>query len=168
MPYHWHVNAHDFRRFRRAYTRAARLLDTARLRQWEQSRLTLPQLRVLYQLRRRPGVTTGELARALGIAVSTTSGLVIKLVDRGLVQRATGPGDRRQVPLHLTEPGATLAGELSDVEHGLLAQVAGELDDELDAVTIALERLAEAARRVRAAELLGADFDEPAPVAARA
>ncbi len=61
-----------------------------------------------------------------------------------------------------------MAGELSDVEHGLLAQVAGELDDELDAVTIALERLAEAARRVRAAELLGADFDEPAPVAARA
>jgi MarR family transcriptional regulator for hemolysin len=168
MPYNRAMDTPDTRRFRRAYSRAMRLLDTARLRQWEQSRLTLPQLRVLYQIQRRPGITTGELARRLGITVSTTSGLVIKLVDRGLVQRTTVPADRRQAPLYLTEAGAALAGELSDVERALLEQVAAALGEDLPAVTAALERLGEAARRVRAAELLEAAPDQPAEAGAPA
>src|SRR5215207_7156827 len=101
-------------RFRNAYWRAFREADTLRLRQWERYRVTVPQLRVLYFLRRHPGATTGELARHLGITVSTVSGLVIKLVDRGLVVRGTLADDRRQAPLRLSEAGAALLGELSD------------------------------------------------------
>src|SRR5438105_10931775 len=101
MPYNNRVDEDTIRRFRRAYRRALRDLDVARLRQWEQSRITLPQLRVLYQIRRQPGITTGELARAIGVSVSTISGLVVKLADRGLVERTTAAGDRRQVPLQL-------------------------------------------------------------------
>jgi DNA-binding MarR family transcriptional regulator len=133
-------------RFRQAFWRAFREADSLRLRQWERSNVTLPQLRVLYQLRRHPGATTGELARRLGITVSTTSGLVIKLVDRGLVTRGSLADDRRQAPLSLTEAGAALLGELSEEVRGFMAGVVDRLGDDLGPVTEALEQLAEAAR----------------------
>lgn len=138
------------RRFERAYWRAFRELDSVRLRHWERHRVTLPQLRVLYQIRRAPGVTTGGLAAALGITVSTTSGLVIKLVERGLVERSTGVDDRRQGPLQLTAEGKILTGELSEVGHLFTGEVAALLGDELADVTAALERLTDAATEATA------------------
>ena len=132
-------------RFRRAFWRAFHEADSIRLRQWERSHVTLPQLRVLYHLRRRPDATTGELARKLGITVSTTSGLVIKLVDHALVTRGSLADDRRQAPLSLTEAGAALLGELSDEMRGYMGEVADRLGADLDAVTRALEVLGEAA-----------------------
>ena len=139
------MNDDVVRRFERAYWQAFRELDTVRLRHWERHRVTLPQLRVLYHIRRTPGVTTGELAAALGITVSTTSGLVIKLVERGLVARATGAGDQRQIPLRLTPEGEVLTGELSEVGHAFTRHVAALLGDDLGAVTAMLERLTAAA-----------------------
>jgi DNA-binding MarR family transcriptional regulator len=126
-------------RFRAAYWQALHDLDALRLRQWERSQLTLPQLRVLFQLRRTPGVTTGQLARGLGITVSTTSGLVSKLADRGLVARGS----------NLTEIGQELAGELSRETRPFLDEVVGELGDGLEEVAGALERLVAATARVR-------------------
>jgi len=111
--------------------------------------VTLPQLRVLYYLRRHPGVTTGELARRLGITVSTTSGLVIKLVDRGLVVRGSLADDRRQAPLRLSDDGAALLGELSEDARTHLREVADRLGDDLERVVEALELLAEIASRDR-------------------
>ena len=128
-------------RFRRAFWRAFHEADSIRLRQWERSHVTLPQLRVLYHLRRRPGATTGELARRLGITVSTTSGLVIKLVDRGLVVRGSLADDRRQAPLSLSEAGAALLGELSDEMRSYMDEVTRRLGPDLESVTRALETL---------------------------
>ena len=139
-------------RFRKAYWRVMNQLETVRLQQWEQSQLTLPQLRVLFHIRRVPGITTGELSRSLGITVSTTSGLVIKLVERGLVERRTTPEDRRQAPLVLTEAGQALVGELSDVGRPFLARVAGRLGGELTRTTEMLEHLAGMAAEVRAGD----------------
>jgi DNA-binding MarR family transcriptional regulator len=132
-------------RFRKAFWRAFHEVDALRLRQWERSHVTLPQLRVLYQLRRHPSVTTGGLARRLGITVSTTSGLVIKLVDRGLVARGSLADDRRQAPLTLTDDGAALLGELSEETRTHLSEVVERLGGDLESVTHALEILAEAA-----------------------
>lgn len=148
------------RQFEREYWRSFRELDSVRLRHWERHRVTLPQLRVLYHIRRQPGVTTGELAAALGITVSTTSGLVIKLADRGLVARAPAVSDRRQIPLHLTFEGAALTGELSEVGRLFTGQVAAQLGDDLVLVTAALVRLNRAAREVTA-EMAPPDEDEP-------
>jgi DNA-binding MarR family transcriptional regulator len=131
-------------RFRRAFWRAYQEADSIRLRQWERSHVTLPQLRVMHQLRRHPGTTTGELARGLGITVSTTSGLVIKLVDHGLVTRGSLADDRRQAPLSLTEAGTALLGDLSVEMRAYMEQVASRLGDNIDAVTQALEILVEA------------------------
>jgi DNA-binding MarR family transcriptional regulator len=132
-------------RFRQAFWRAFREVDSIRLRQWERSHVTLPQLRVLYHLRRQPGATTGELARRLGITVSTTSGLVIKLVDRGLVVRGSLADDRRQAPLRLSDNGAALLGEFSDDSRAFLGDVAERLGTDLESVTVVLELLGDAA-----------------------
>ena len=136
-------------RFRIAYWKALRDLDTLRLGQWEHSRLTLPQLRVLFQVRRTPGITTGQLARCLGITMSTTSGLVSKLADRGLLARGSSEDDRRQIPLELTDSGRELAGELRKQTLPFLEAVTEELGEELDQVVEALEKLAAASSRVR-------------------
>ena len=145
MPYNTTMSDDPVARFERAYWRAFRELDSVRLRQWEEYRLTLPQLRVLYHIRRVPGVTGGELAAALGITVSTVSGLVGKLTERGLVARGTAPDDRRQAPLELTTEGRAIVGTLSEVGHSFTGQVAAALGDDLGPITAALERLAEAA-----------------------
>ena len=137
-------------RFRAAYWQVLRELDSIRLQQWEQSQLTLPQLRVLFQVRRSPGVTTGELARCMGITVSTTSGLVAKLVAAGLVARGSSEADRRQIPLELTEAGRSLAGELAEITRPFINDLAAELGPELEQVVAALETLSRAAAEVRA------------------
>jgi DNA-binding MarR family transcriptional regulator len=148
------------RQFEREYWRSFRELDSVRLRHWERHRVTLPQLRVLYHIRRQPGVTTGELATALGITVSTTSGLVIKLADRGLVARGTAASDRRQIPLHLTPEGEALTGELSEAGRLFTGRVAAALGDDLATVTAALARLNEAAREATAAQAAARSPDE--------
>ena len=154
-------------RFQRAYWRVVHQLDTVRLQHWERSQVTLPQLRVLFQLRRTPGITTRELSRLLGITVSTTSGLVIKLAERGLVKRTTTPEDRRREPLWLTDAGSALAGEFSDVTRPFLGRVAASLGNDLPGVTAALEQLADAAARVRAGnsadEMAGSNVPEAVP-----
>jgi DNA-binding MarR family transcriptional regulator len=136
-------------RLREAYWQIVREIDNLRLRQWEQSQLTLPQLRVVFQVRRSPGITTGQLARLLGVTVSTTSGLVSKLVDSGLIARGSSQDDRRQIPLELTRAGHALAGELSEVTRPFMAGLAAELGDKLEEVVTALEELIAAADKVR-------------------
>ena len=136
-------------RFRAAYWRAFRELDTVRLRQWEHSRLTLPQLRILFQVRRSPGVTISQLARTVGITVSTTSGLVAKLVNAGLVTRGQVSEDRRRIPLDLTEAGRALAGELTEYSQPFVDRLAETLGDDLERVIAALDSLARASALVR-------------------
>ena len=139
-------------RFQAAYWRAIRELDTVRLLQWERFHLTLPQLRVLFQVQRSPGITTVQLSKALGITVSTTSGLVAKLVDAGLVVRGQGSDDRRQIPLELTDAGRAQAGDLTEFAKPFLDRLAAALGDEFESVVAALDRLSEAAATARQAD----------------
>lgn len=154
MPYNYGImtsndQTSSYERFRIAYWRVLHALDTSRLQQWEQSRLTLPQLRVMSQVRRSPGITTGQLAKCMGITVSTTSGLVSKLATRGLVVRGSSESDRRQIPLELSEAGQRVAGELAETSRPFLRAVAEELGDDLEDVVSALEILAAVTTQVR-------------------
>jgi DNA-binding MarR family transcriptional regulator len=150
-------------RFRVAYIKALLELETLRLAQWERSRVTLPQLRVLFQVRGTPGITTGQLAQSLGITVSTTSGLVAKLAHADLVARGTSSKDRRQIPLELTETGRALAGELAEFAKPFLDDVAVELGDRLEPTIAALELLAEAVATARGEEGPVIDFGPDTP-----
>jgi DNA-binding MarR family transcriptional regulator len=143
------MNDRTLSRFRKAYWQAFRGLETLRLQQWERSRVTLPQLRVLFTVRRTPGILTTDLAHQLGTTVPTASGIVSKLVTRGLIDRTKAVSDRRQAPLQLTRSGAALAGELLTVVDPFLTRVGALVGDDIQAVTSTLERVAAIAEQVR-------------------
>jgi DNA-binding MarR family transcriptional regulator len=64
------------------------------------------QLRALTVLDGEPGSNLGRLAERMGVALSTASRLVERLVSAGLVDRRTSDVNRREVTLRLTEHGA--------------------------------------------------------------
>ena len=141
-------------RFSESYWRSVRELDILRLRQWELHHLTLPQLRILFNVAKAPRITANELAGLLGVTVSTTSGLVAKVVERGLVAKHVDEDDRRQMPLELTEVGRRLTEEVAEAGRQLMQQTAALLGNDLGAVTAALDLLGDAASR--AGQLLNA------------
>jgi DNA-binding MarR family transcriptional regulator len=67
--------------------------------------LSVPQFRVLTFLSHRPGAPLSSVAEHLGVARSTASAMVDRLVRRQLVSRMTHPEARRRVVLRLTPAG---------------------------------------------------------------
>jgi DNA-binding MarR family transcriptional regulator len=75
------------------------------------SDLTLRQLQVLGLLHGATSLTGHDLAQALDVSTATVSGLVDRMVTKGLVQRTPDPDDRRRVLLSVTGQGqAVLEG----------------------------------------------------------
>jgi DNA-binding MarR family transcriptional regulator len=70
-----------------------------------ETEFTIAQMRALRAVADRGSCTMGELARALGVSLSSATGLVDRLVERRLVERATNPRDRRVVRVELAAAG---------------------------------------------------------------
>ncbi len=70
-----------------------------------------PQMRTLFRLRYGGDLTMNEVARSLGVAMSTATQLADRLERLGLVERKADPGDRRVVRLALTETGRAAIAE---------------------------------------------------------
>jgi DNA-binding MarR family transcriptional regulator len=78
--------------------------------------LSIPQFDLLSTLTEQEGLSQQELAERLYVTKGNVSGLLDRMVDAGLVERRTIPGDRRSNALHLTSKGRVLA------EQGIAAQ----------------------------------------------
>ena len=76
-----------------------------RLRQRTLGGLTPSQLSVLASLSRQGPLTLGDLAETEGVAAASISGIVGRLVDKGLVDRVPNPVDRRSTLVEMTEEG---------------------------------------------------------------
>ncbi len=149
------MHNNDTERFRSAYWEIVHNLDLLRLRVWEERGITLPQLRILFILRAQPGMTTNALASQLGLSAATVSGLIEKLVKAGLVERRQDPEDRRLIPLHLTDAGWEIVGEISQGNRSYLGALAEDLGDDLSTVIASMERIV-AILRARPALMLAA------------
>ena len=82
--------------------------------------LTLAQNSALAQAVREPGVSSATAARRAAITPQSMGTAVNGLVERGLLERRTTPGDRRTQRLHATEAGLRLhaeAGKAVDATH---------------------------------------------------
>lgn len=72
------------------------------------------QLRALTALTQRTGANLAQLADDMGVAVSTASRLVDRLVAAGWVHRRTPAHNRREIRLTLTPEGTTLLRGFDD------------------------------------------------------
>lgn len=75
------------------------------MRRQREPSLSVPQFRMLAFLRRHPQASLSAVAEHLGVTRATASAMTDRLVQRGLVDRAEDPQERRQVMLQLTPIG---------------------------------------------------------------
>ena len=78
--------------------------------------LSIPQFDLLSTLTEQEGLSQQELAERLYVTKGNVSGLLDRMVEAGLVERRSPPGDRRSNALFLTPKGRELA------ERGIMAQ----------------------------------------------
>jgi MarR family transcriptional regulator, organic hydroperoxide resistance regulator len=128
-------------------------------RAWLEVDLTMPQLKVLFILHAEDGASMGRLATALGVTLSTVTGIVDRLVEHGLVQRQEDPQDRRLVVCRLTPRALTTVERLHQAGRLRLGSVLADLSlDELRTVAAGMEVLAAAfGRRAAAEDVEGGD-----------
>ncbi len=126
--------------------RVYRYLQRQQTPHWAEIDLTMPQLKVLFLVGGPEPMPNSRVAKALGMTLSTTTGVVDRLVAQGLIQRLEAPNDRRVVLLKATPKGAALLEKLLSSGLGYFRQILDRLNlDELRTVSRALDLLHEAA-----------------------
>ncbi|MDO8670099.1 MAG: MarR family transcriptional regulator [Dehalococcoidia bacterium] len=96
-------------------------------RQWTEADLTMPQLKVLLTVALNQGVTMTHLSRAVGMTLSTATGVADRLVAEGHVQREHDPHDRRLVLLRPTRSGLALVDNLTAVGEASFKAISNHL-----------------------------------------
>lgn len=98
------------------------------------------QFGALMVVERNPGLSQTRLGQTLGIDRSTLVAVIDRLEERGLVERADAPHDRRSYALYVSKAGRALLGDLVARVRAHEAYIAGDLDAEEKASLIALLR----------------------------
>lgn len=91
--------------------------------------LTMQQLKVLLSLGLRESgtATMSELAAALSVSLPTVTGIIDRMVERGLVARDVVPGDRRLVVARLSPGGRDLLRRLRSAGRTRMVETLGRL-----------------------------------------
>lgn len=135
-----------------AYGDAVGIIDVLRIRSWSEDGLTIPQMRLMWELREEDGLPVGTLAEQLGVNPSTITGHVDRLVRQGLVRREEDPDDRRIVRNYLTDEGMVTVTALRRIAGAYFIKILRRLDDaQLDRLEAALGDLNRAAAESREA-----------------
>jgi DNA-binding MarR family transcriptional regulator/GNAT superfamily N-acetyltransferase len=137
----------DVRAFSRFYTRQIGLLNE----HFNDSPLSLPEARVLYEIDTRGHTTGRELQEALGIDRGYLSRILRKFGDAGLTAISPNPGDRRSNTVALTTDGDIIAERLNQKSSDAVAELLRRLDSGERA------RLTAAMRTIR--KILGDEVD---------
>jgi len=112
--------------------------------------LTMQQLRVLGHVVKQPGIAGHELGTQLGVSAPTASGLVERLVEKGLIARTDDPADRRVRRLHPTETGRDMMREMDSMFGRVLGVVLGVLSvEDLDLLCRGSRAMLDALERAR-------------------
>jgi DNA-binding MarR family transcriptional regulator len=123
--------------------------------EWFTVNLTMPQLRALLVLFADGPTSMSVLSSTLGVAMATATGIVDRLVERGLVIRESHPEDRRVVVCRLSEKGQELLGKLWELGQARgKSLLANMTPAELNLVAKAMETI------LRAATAVGQDLKQ--------
>ncbi len=117
-------------RFMEAVGYLNRQLHSYGLDEWGNLDMTVPQIRTMVLLERAGPLRMGSIAGCLGRALSATTTVVDRLVEKGLVDRAWDPSDRRVVICRLTDEGKQGMGRFWHVRRERLQLMVDFLDVE--------------------------------------
>jgi DNA-binding MarR family transcriptional regulator len=131
-----------------AYRTVFRVLQSATIADWLDLDCSMAQLKTLFVIAREAPMPIGRVAETLQVGLPTASHLVDRLVQDGLVTRASDPLDRRRTLTSLTAQGSQLCARLRQGSAARLRTWIDQLDDEERAALThglrALARVAEA------------------------
>ncbi|MFI5497089.1 MarR family winged helix-turn-helix transcriptional regulator [Actinoplanes sp. NPDC051859] len=92
------------------------------------SRLSWPQLNTLLAIERQEGVNLRGLADELDAMLSSVSRLCDRLEASGMIERAPGQADRREIALFLTPSSRRLLNDLRRTRRELLTETMNRMD----------------------------------------
>ena len=128
-------------------------------RKWLQSQVSLVHLHVLTVLEADGPLPMSKLADALDVSVASTTGIVDRMEQRGLVRRTHSREDRRVVLVEKTEAGDDVFRAIAESRRAGLAHILGTLtDDELRGYLVGV-RAIRRARQAAATHLAAAGKD---------
>lgn len=90
---------------------------------WMDLPLTIAQLKSLFFISNQGSTNLGNLAAALGVTPTNTTGIVDRLVKKKLVSRNEDTQDRRMLLLQATTKGEELVTNLRDRRRGHVSEV---------------------------------------------
>jgi DNA-binding MarR family transcriptional regulator len=90
--------------------------------------VSLAHMHVLWLLEDQGPLPMSRIAEALDISLSNATGLVDRMEERGLVERARVPRDRRVVIVHPTDRGRTVMDELELLRRSHMERILRHLD----------------------------------------
>ena len=115
-------------------------------RHWLRGSLSLVHLHVLTVLEADGPLSMSKLAEALDVSVASTTGIVDRMEQRGLVERRHQPDDRRVILVHATDAGDSVFRDLAMERRKHLAGLLDRMTDaELESFLTGLRAM----RRVR-------------------
>lgn len=138
--------------------RAFRELFPLLPKEWLHLNLTMPQLKVALLLFTSGSARMSLIASELGVTMATATGVMDRLVERGLVLREGDPADRRVVMCRLSDDGDKLISGLWQISQDQLGQMMRALSPkQLRLIAEALDALMGAGK----ATLSGGNEDAP-------
>jgi len=89
--------------------------------------ISMAQLHILYTLQRGGEMPMSRLAEVLHVSLSSATGLIDRIEERGFVERAHVPEDRRIVLIRVTDAGRRMLEEVDAISSELLRSVFGRI-----------------------------------------
>lgn len=100
--------------------------------------ISMTHFHVLTLLRHHDPMPMGRLAEILDASVSSTTGIIDRMEEKGLVERVRVPDDRRVVLVRPTQPGLDLVDEAELVKSEVMFNAVSRLDpDQLERLVAA-------------------------------
>jgi DNA-binding MarR family transcriptional regulator len=119
------------------------------MQSWLDLDLTMPQLKVLLIVDSEGSATVTGLAAKLGVAPPTITGIVDRLVQRGLIDRHGDLNDRRVVHEVLTGQGREVVQRLLQTQRERFSQVLEYMTEEdIQALSRGLEAVRRASQHM--------------------
>ncbi len=115
--------AETVRRFNRFYTRQIGVLHEHLL----DSEFSLTEVRILYELAHRTGLTTADLVGELGLNAGYLSRIITRFEKRGLIKKTRSKTDARASLLALTRQGRASFEPLNNASHQEVAAMLKQL-----------------------------------------